>query len=243
MSGEVKIIDTENEISLDVVSMSPMQQMQQAKQMGLSVPEMKEMMDLQIQYESNEARKAFHLAMAKFKENPPTVYKDMINLQYNSGYVSIGNMVNSVNTAMGPFGLNARWEYPESNDEKIMIVTCILSHAGGHEEKVTLPGPLDISGSKNPLQARKSTRTYLKLETFEAVTGTASIVGNLDDDGNGGAIEVITADQLTVLNDLIIEVKAEKDNFLKFLKVDVLDNLPSSKYAGALNALEAKRAK
>ena len=211
----------------DITSMSPIQQMQQAHSMGLSVDEMKEMMELQLKYEANEARKAFHLALAKFKENPPKIYKDLKNTQYNdSAYVSLGNMVNGVNEAMGPFGLNARWDYPETNDDKTMVVTCILSHALGHEEKVTIPGPVDMSGTKNPLQARKSTRTYLKLETFEAVTGTASILGNRDDDGNAAGaqtaepvvIKRITEDQAKTIHSMITDNELRMDKFITWLR-------------------------
>jgi len=210
----------------DVHSLSPIQQMQQAKAMGLSIPEMKEMMELQLQYEANEARKAFHLAMSEFKRNPPKIYKDMVNDQYGSDYVSIGNMVNGVNEAMGPFGLNARWDYPESNEPNEMIVTCILSHAMGHEEKVTIPGPVDMSGTKNPLQARKSTRSYLKLETFEAVTGTASMQGNLDDDGNAAGVQTaapvvikrITENEAKTIHAMITDNELRMDKFMTWLR-------------------------
>jgi len=166
------------------VALSPMQQMQQAKEMGMSVEEMKDMLALQKEYEANEARKAFHVALSAFKKDPPKIYKDLINLKYGSAYSSIGNTVNTCNESMGPYGLNARWDYPEGKDANDIVVTCILAHALGHEEKVTLRGNPDKEGSKNPLQERKSARTYLKLETYEAVTGIASIIGNVDDDAN-----------------------------------------------------------
>jgi len=163
---------------------SPMAMMIQAKQAGFSMVEIKEMMDLQDRNDKRIAKKAFDKAMADFKRNPPKVIKDLINNQYNSSYSSIGNTVSKVNEAMGPFGLNARWEYPEPSDPGMVKVTCILSHELGHEVSVTLEGPIDTEGKKNKMQGRKSGRTYLKLETYEAVTGIASEAGNVDDDGN-----------------------------------------------------------
>jgi len=133
--------------------------MQQAKAAGLEVAEMKEMLALQKDWEANEARKAFHSALAEFKKDPPQVVKDKLNKQYDSSYTSIGNMVNTVNEALGPYGLNARWDFPAPKNDEV-ICTCILAHRLGHEESVTLAGPVDTSGSKNPLQGRKSARTF-----------------------------------------------------------------------------------
>ena len=55
------------------------------------------------------------------------------------------------------------------------------------------------------------------------------------------AIEYITADQLTVLDDLIKEVKADRKAFLEWLKVESLDLLPAANYQKAIDALEKKR--
>lgn len=54
-------------------------------------------------------------------------------------------------------------------------------------------------------------------------------------------IEHITADQLTVLDDLIKEVKADRKAFLEWLKVKSLDLLPLENYQKAVDALEKKR--
>lgn len=199
----------------DINAMSPMQQYQQAKSMGMTLEEMKGMLEVQKDWEANEARKAFHAALSEWKKHPPRILKDLINLKYGSAYSSIGNTVNTCNESMGPFGLNARWDYPESNDINILIVTCILSHSLGHEERVTLVGGPDKEGSKNPAQERKSGRTYLKLETYEAVTGIASIAGNVDDDGNSAGkvpeIKVISKEQVLTIDAKITDNDLDKD--------------------------------
>ena len=162
---------------------NPMAMMMDAKAAGFEMSEIKEMMDLQDRNDKRLAKQAFDKAMADFKRDPPKVIKDKENAQYGSMYATIGNVVNTVNEAMGPFGLNARWEFPTPDAETIYC-TCILAHELGHEERVTLDAPVDKSGAKNALQQRRSSRTYLRLETFEAVTGIASQY-NEDDDGNG----------------------------------------------------------
>lgn len=55
------------------------------------------------------------------------------------------------------------------------------------------------------------------------------------------AIEYITADQVTMLDDLIKEVKADKKAFLEWLKVESLNLLPLTDYQKAVDALNKKR--
>ena len=55
---------------------------------------------------------------------------------------------------------------------------------------------MDANNAKNPLQQVKSTMTYLKIATFEAVTGIASRAGNQDDDGNGAGDKEKTEKEL-----------------------------------------------
>lgn len=173
---------SKQEPELKVVQVSPIQAIQQLTAAGIGVEDLKQMLALQKEYEAHEARKAFYSAMSEFKRNPPIVIKDMMNAQYGSDYVSIGNMVNTVNEELGKHGLTARWTFTDTDSG--ISCKCILAHKLGHEEFVVISGPIDQSGKKNPLQGRKSTRTYLKLETFEAITGMASVSGNVDDDGN-----------------------------------------------------------
>lgn len=216
--------------SVAVVQLSPIQAMERAKAAGLDVKEMQEMLALQKEYEANEARKAFHRALAEFKKDPPTVIKDMLNTQYGSDYVSIWNMVNTVTKELGKYDLHTRWDFPESEGNTISC-TCIMAHALGHEESVTITGPVDESGKKNPLQGRKSTRTYLKLETFEAVTGMASVSGNIDDDANT-PIEYITEEQALELHARATENEVY-DSFMKWLntqKIKSIDNIQACNY-------------
>lgn len=62
-------------------------------------------------------------------------------------------------------------------------VTCMLMHEAGHIETLTMGGPPDDSGSKNPLQEMQSSATFLMRHSLLAITGTAQ-AGN-DNDGRG----------------------------------------------------------
>lgn len=164
------------------VPSNPMEMLALAAHRGVDMEQLRMFMDLNDRHEKAVAKKAYMEALAAFKKNPPKVIKDLTNTQYKSKYASLGNLVNTVNQALGEHGLNARWSLAQEGN--VIKVACILSHTLGHSESVDLQSVPDSSGSKNPLQQIKSTITYLEGATFQAITGiVASNEG--DDDGNG----------------------------------------------------------
>jgi hypothetical protein len=74
------------------------------------------------------------------------------------------------------------WPLPDNPHNVIgwVTVTCFLEHQGKHTETLTLEGPPDDSGRKNPLQEMQSTASYLKRQSLLAITGTAT--GGEDDE-------------------------------------------------------------
>lgn len=219
--------------------LSPMVQAVMSGQM--TAEQLQSLLNVQKDYEKNEAEKAFHLAVAEFKKDPPDVFKDKHNKQFDSKYASKGNLVNTVNAALSPFGLNANWDFDQRDDGKIGV-TCILSHAQGHSKKVTLWAPPDKSGAKNPIQEIKSTITYLEIATYEAVTGiAASDAGDDDGNGSGDGKKTISEKQVADLEALITEVGAVKSGFLRAMGVTDLSQIQTKYYAKGVKALEAKR--
>lgn len=160
---------------------TPTQLLAMAVQQGADLEKLEKLMELKERWEANEARKAFNEAVAEFKKNPPDIIKDKKNNQYNSMYATLANLANNGSAALAPFGLTVDWKIDQAQQIK---VTCILKHALGHREEVTIQGPPDESGAKNKLQQIKSTITYLKGETFQCVTGITARDCPGDNDGN-----------------------------------------------------------
>ena len=225
------------EKAVATVAPTPLAMIQIAVQDGRDLDYIAKLMEMEREWKADQAREAYYVALAEFKKQPIIVTKDKKNEQYGSMYTSIGNLVNTVNAAMAPFGLNAKWEIDQSES---ITVTCILSHTLGHREKVSMSGPPDESGSKNKLQQIKSTVTYLELSTFQAVTGVVSQDGNTDDDGNASG-NTISENQVKDLEALITEVSADRAAFLKYCKLEKLEDMKPKNYQTAINALQQKR--
>jgi hypothetical protein len=222
-------------------AMTPMEMLNAAIMRGDSIDKLERLMDLNDRWEKAQAKKAFIEAKATFKANAPTIFKDMENKQYGSRYSSIGNVVNPINAELSKHGFDARWDFDQG--EKTITVTCVLTHMAGHSERVSLAGPPDTSGSKNPIQQIKSTTTYLKLATFEAVTGITTKDGNKDDDGNSASAQsdLVTPDQAEAISKKITEVGANIDAFLKMGNVESISEIRACDFDKVMNLLEMKK--
>ena len=232
-----EIVPAQDQV-LQTVPVTPMQMISAAVESGKDLEYVERLMELERTWKADKAREAFYVALAEFKKNPVTVIKDKTNLQYNSKYASIGNIVNTTNAAMAPFGLNARWDIEQGD---IITVTCILSHTLGHSESVPMSGLPDDSGKKNDLQKIKSTVTYLKSATFEAVTGVVSVDATDDDGNNSSTIDTISESQALDLEAKITETGASTSAFLRYYNINQLENLPAFKFDGAIKALNDRQ--
>ena len=151
---------------------------------------LKKLMDLQERWEAGQARKAYVVAMTAFKQEAPAVLKKQDKVDFTSSrgrtaynYANLGSIVQEISALLGKHELSASWGTDQQNNR--VVVTCNITHSAGHRESVTLNGPIDDSGNKNPIQAVGSTVTYLQRYTLLAALGLATVED--DDDGRQGA--------------------------------------------------------
>lgn len=170
-----------------VPSITPMQLIQAAVNQNADVDKLSKLMDLQLRWEANEAKKAFVEAMNAFKANPPEIVKDRL-VGYGEGlksvsyrYATLANVCEQVTGALSKQGISHRWRTEQSDG--LIRVTCILTHVMGHSEETTLCGGPDTSGSKNAIQAIGSAVKYLERYTLLSATGLEA--GEEDNDGRG----------------------------------------------------------
>ena len=140
------------------------------------------------EWEDDEARKAFVVALNAFKADPPQVLKEAaVAFETKQGgktgykHAALDKASEIIGSALAKHGISHRWNVEQAEKVK---VTCILTHTLGHSESVTMEASLDTSGSKNNIQALGSTVSYLQRYTLFAASGIAP--KNVDDDGRGG---------------------------------------------------------
>jgi hypothetical protein len=209
---------------------------------GSDLDKLEKLLTLKERYEANEARKAYHKAMADFKANSPKIDKDRkVSYKTQTGtteyhHASLANVTEKISTELSKHGLSASWTTKQNGS---VIVTCRITHVQGHSEETSLSAPADSSGSKNNIQAIGSTITYLERYTLLALTGLAT--KDQDDDGLPKPVEYISEKEKGCILDNLAELEVSLDKFLGFLKVESLEVLPKAQYKQAMAAIEAKK--
>ena len=246
---EIKVKDHRISETKDVaVQEGPYAAVMMAMQKGYTPELIEKMMALQERFEATEARKAFYQAVADFKSEAPPVNKDKFNKWFESWYTSLGNLLDTYNPVIGKHGLSISFPTPQQTD-KTMTVECRLSHRMGHSEGVSITAPIDsaaigkISGqkSRNAIQDIKSTFTYLRSATCEAVLGVSGTDASAaDDDGNGyGRGEYLTEDQQIEISDKIkVLYPKTPEKFLKWFGCESVEKIPAKEYGRAIGALK-----
>lgn len=169
-------------------AITPMQMLSAAVAKGVDTEQLTKLMDLQERWEKNEARKSFVAALTAFKTNAPKIVKTK-EVSFGAGktaykHALAGVASEVIGEALAAHGLSHRWDVEQPEGGKIRV-TCVLTHAMGHMERVTLEATPDTSGSKNSIQAIGSTVSYLQRYSLFAATGL--VPKDADDDGKGGA--------------------------------------------------------
>ena len=160
-----------------------------AMESGADLDRLERLMDMQIKWEANEARKAYHLAMAQFKKNPPTIIKDKhVSFDTSKGrteydHATLGEVCEKIVAALAEHEFSHRW-IPGRGEAGNMKVVCVITHKLGYSEETELEAPFDQSGGKNNIQAMSSTVTYLERYSLLAAVGLAP--KEMPDDDGGG---------------------------------------------------------
>jgi len=203
---------------------------------NVPIEKLERMLDMQERIQTGQ-RKAEHAeAKAAAMADMPSV---PMNGKGHNGrpYSTLKDITSTTRPVLSKHGLALTFDVQVDNGQ--IIVTAILTHRNGHDERVSIPLPADNSGSKNAVQGIGSSQTYGQRYTAQAILGL-SLGDDVEDDGAGGGGERITEDQFNALRDLLEQAGADEARMCAFFKVQHLGELPASKYGQADALLRSK---
>lgn len=209
-----------------------------ARDPGVDIDKMERLLKMHGEAVARQARQAYSAALAAMQQELPVI-QERGAIKIGTGPAQKYALWEDINEAIKPilakhgFALSFR---TGRNGDRIMV-TGILSHRDGHAEETTMELPADQSGSKNAVQAIGSSTSYGKRYTASALLNLTS--RGEDDDGRSTAR--ITEEQVMELRDLAEAVEADMGRFLRYLGIEKLSDLPATKHAAAVEALNAKR--
>jgi len=242
-------VNLPNPIRQVPAEITPMVMMQMAIAEGSDVATMERLWALNEKVEAANAKKAYDFAMAKFKADPPEIYKDKtVSYETDKGQVtydhaSLGSSNEQIALKLAPHGLSHKWEIEQPQGDQV-YVKCVISHEQGHSESVQMNSSRDASGGKNNIQSLASTVAYLERYTLLAATGMAAL--DMDDDGQTAAppIECITEAQANKIYSMIDEGKLDKELFLGWIGrlipgTQSVETIPTTFFDRAIKKIEA----
>lgn len=229
-------------------AVTPMHMLNQAVAQGANVDVLEKLMGLAERWERNQARKAFEAAITAAKAALPAITRNKaVDFTGNTGkrtnyrHETLDHVVETIRPVLEAHGLSFRFRTDVRDDGKV-VVTCRIAHRDGYSEETSLPGPADVSGNKNAIQAIGSTVTYLQRYTLKAALGLAV---SDDDDGHGsggnGGGDAISDEQARHLFDLLNETGADTARFCRFFRIPAVAALPAGRFDEATRMLNAKR--
>ena len=232
------------EPAVQTTALTPYDMIKIAVEKGTDLAQLGKLMDMKDRWEANEARKAYNEAFTAFKAEAVEILKTIAVTDgplKGKKYADLFAAIDVITPALSKHGLSHSWK-PTKDERDWLEVTCTIRHVLGHTESVALGGPPDTTGSKNAIQARGSTLSYLERYSLLAATGLAA--KNQDDDGAGGANGkggIISTEQKEELIALIKETKADTAAFLAFFGAPSIDEISVGKFAEARMMLETKK--
>ena len=168
-----------------VPSSSYMDMIANAVSSGASIEALERLMNMKREYDKEEAKKAFNVALAKFQEECPEIRKSKkVEFDTKMGkasyhYAPLEDIHRQIKHLLVKYGFNRTWKHSYPGNGKT-CVTCILSHIGGHSTETDMEVDADTSGSKNAIQGQRSAITFARRTTLEGALGIATADQDID---------------------------------------------------------------
>lgn len=183
----VTVANADAERQTELITVTPNVLVQLAVERDLDIDRLGKLLELQMRWEQENARKAFFGALSKFQsELPPILKTDRVDAAKagKRKFASLGTINEVIRPYLYGNGLSFRFRQHQSPEG--ISVTCIVSHRDGHSEETMLTAAADTSGGKNAIQSIGSSVTYLQRYTLVSALGLTTV----DNDDDGGEMGV-----------------------------------------------------
>jgi hypothetical protein len=208
---------------------------QAATQPDFDVAKMQQLMELKREWDKDRAAEAYAAAISEFQRKCPQIHKGRKPVSGPSyTYASYDDVMVVVSPILAECGIAVTF----STDcaDKAIKTTCRLRVGTHYEDHVfTIPVP---EMRVNETQKYGSALTYAKRYALQSALNI--VVTDEDTDAGNLTANTITDEQAIQLEEWIESTGADRVKFLAFLKVEKLADLPASKFANAMEAIQKK---
>jgi hypothetical protein len=205
---------------------------------GNNIEAVERLLQIQIQWEANEAKKAFFAAKSRLEF--PAIQKTSKGLNsFYPPWEEIQKIIDPILRSEG-FALSFTSGQPDEHDR--IPVICTLSHKMGHSAESIIFQPIgSVSKAMNPNQAMGAAVSYGQRYSAKMALNLRFVGMNDDDDAQ--TFSELTRGERDTIAELIARAKMSAvaiSGFLEYMKVKALSDINRSNYDSAVRALQAK---
>lgn len=204
---------------------------------SVDIDKMERLLQMQERVMDRNANMAFNSSFAQMQTEMPVITERgeiAVGGQVRSKYAKFEDINEVVKPIMERYGFSINFK--TSTEGAQIRVVGVLMHSMGHREEGSMLLPADTSGSKNSVQALGSSISYGKRYVMNSLLNITS----RGEDNNGAGARIGT-EQISKIEALLEETKADRPKFLKYMGVEQIADISESSYKNAIAALEKKR--
>jgi len=213
-----------------------------ARDPAVDVDKLRQLIAMRDEAEAKASERAFNAAMTQAQQEMRVVGKNAANSQTHSRYVTYDKLDQAIRPiyTKHSFGVSFDTDVsPKGND--YVRVLAFVTH-GGHQRTYKLDVPVVTVGPQGKavmtaVHATQSAFTYGKRGLLSGIFNIA--VGENDDDGNAASDtgELLSAEQAEEMRALIVDTGANLQAFLKWAKVEKIDDIRADYFESCMNAI------
>ena len=234
---------------------------QAARDPSIDAEKMKTLVDLQMQVEANEARKAFTRAFNALQEELPVINKDGIidhgegttakgNKKLKTKWATYPNIMSVCRPLLRKHGFTLSNVIEPAADASRIVVVGYLEHIDGHSRISRFPLGIDTTGSKNNQQGWGSSQQYgMRYNAIALLNIVSEAQQDLDNDGykkKDDVIDVVRMISAAEVEELKLEIDGTDLTEARVCggyDVESFKYIPAGKFAEVKRALKAYKAK
>lgn len=212
---------------------------------NVDAEKMEKLWHLHERISARQAEIAFNTAMNACQAEIPAVFRNKINEEKSSRYADLEQLDKVSRPIYTKHGFALSFGTADCPLPGHARQTCLVSHVGGYSRLYQADIPLDLTGPKgNPnktgVQGFGSSMSYGQRYLTKLIFNIA--LTNEDNDGEGGGdTDTINEEQIANIKALLTELGKDEKKFLKWAKVDSLDQIVVGAYSETIKTLEAMR--
>lgn len=193
---------------------------------------------------AEDAKRAWLRDFSKVQAEVGPIVRKKKNTHTGSTYADLADIERIVTPILTAHGFSTTAAPIPGAPDGWIRMRLTIGHCEGHERDYEDDFPLDAAGSqgkanKTAIQAKGSTQTYGR-RYLKASALDLSFMDDGDGNGRPGPTESISADQFLALRDLLEKSGSDEERFLRFFKVETLEEFPVARFGEADKMLRQK---